>query len=142
MAVLALRKGAGDEPELLLERNFRYSVGKRVIELPAGTLDVAGEEPAACARRELIEETGFRAERVRRLFSILPSPGLLTERLVVFAATGLTEGRPEPEAGEWIECFWVPWRKALRMVRKGEIEDAKTICGILYGEAFGLPAVS
>jgi ADP-ribose pyrophosphatase len=136
VAILALRRQAGGALEMLLERNYRYSVGDYVLEIPAGTLDRPGEEPLACARRELIEETGYRAAALRPLLAILPSPGLLTERLTIFVAEEVTSGPADPEPGEVIEVVWVPWAEVLRMVRDRKIEDAKTITAILYYELF------
>lgn len=136
VAVLAFRHGENGEREVLFERNYRYTVGRYLVEIPAGTLDRSAESPEACARRELEEETGFRAEKLESLFSVLPSPGFLDERLTVFAAEDVTAGGAAPEAGELIEVVWVPWAEALRMVRENEVEDGKTIAAILYYEAF------
>jgi len=136
VAILALRRRTDGTREILLERNYRYAFGRWCIEIPAGTLDQPGESPEDCARRELIEETGFRALEMSKLFTITPAPGVLTERLTIF----LTEG-PEPavaalEPGELIEIVWTPWAEVLRMIRTGEIEDAKTIAAVLYYESF------
>lgn len=140
VAVLAVRRGADGGREVLLERNYRYAVGRYVTEIPAGTLDRPDELPADCARRELREETGYRAGRMVELLSILTSPGFLTERLTVFMADDVEPGEAAPEAGELIQTTWVPWPEAVRRVRDGEIEDAKTVAAILYWEALGLAA--
>lgn len=137
VAILAFRRGATGHREVLLERNYRYSVGRYIIEIPAGTLDRPGEPLEDCARRELEEETGCRAAEIRPLVSILPSPGFLTERLTVFVAEEVVEGAAAPEPGELITVLWLPWAEALDMVRRGEIEDAKTIAAMLYYDRFG-----
>ncbi len=120
-----------DDKHICLIRNYRVAVGKTLIELPAGTLE-PGEDPQATAFRELIEETGYRAEHMQRLHAFYAAPGILDEQMALFAATGLTAGEPEREAGEQIENLLVSWEEALDMVRLGEICDAKTIVGLLY----------
>jgi ADP-ribose pyrophosphatase len=120
---------------ILLERNWRYAMEREMIEIPAGTLD-PGEDPAACAVRELAEETGYRAGRVESLLAIHPSPGFLSERLAIYLAHDLTPGRPEREAGEEIENWIVPVDEVLAMIRDGRITDAKTVAGVLYWDRF------
>jgi ADP-ribose pyrophosphatase len=137
VGILAFRCGASGRREVLLERNYRYSVGRYITEIPAGTLDKPGESLEECARRELEEETGCRAGRVRQLVALLPSPGFLSERLTIFVAEDVSEGQAAPEPGELIAVLWVPWDETLNMVRRGEIEDAKTIAAVLYYELFG-----
>ena len=114
---------------------FRVAVGETLIELPAGTLD-PGEDPAEAARRELIEETGYRAETIERLCEFFMSPGILNERMVVFVATGLQPGETALEAGEQIEPLLVTLPEALELVRNGEIRDAKSIAALLFYERF------
>lgn len=116
-----------------LIRNWRIALERTLIELPAGTLNV-GEDPAAAAARELAEETGYRAGKLVSLGSFYLSPGILDERMYLFVATDLQAGSPAREVGEQIENLVVPWNEALRMVRDGEIEDAKTIVGLLLVE--------
>lgn len=120
-----------DEDHVCLIRNFRASVSQALIELPAGTLE-ANEDPAACANRELAEETGFRAENIELLHRFYLSPGILDEQMHLFLATNLTSGSAAREAGEEIENRIVPWREAIGMIDDGEIFDAKTIVGLLY----------
>jgi len=119
---------------VLLERIWRYAVAGRLLEIPAGTLE-AGETGAACAVRELAEETGYRAGAVEPLITIYTSPGFLTERITIFAATDLAPGEPAREPGEQIENVLVPVDEALAMIADGRIDDAKTVCGLLlaYG---------
>ena len=116
-----------------LVRNFRVAVGQTLVELPAGTLEPA-EPPQETAIRELREETGYTAQRWRELPAFFMSPGILHERMHLFVAEGLTAGPPAREAGEEIENLVVPWREAVAMAERGEIEDAKSLVGILLWE--------
>jgi len=120
---------------VLLEKNWRYALGREMLELPAGTLD-AGEDPRACAARELAEETGWRAGRLESLLVIHPSPGVLSERLEIFLADDLAPGKPEREAGEQIENVLVPLDEAYQMIRDGRITDAKTVAALLFWRTF------
>ncbi len=115
---------------VLLIRQYRYAVGRELLELPAGILE-PDEPPEVCAARELEEETGYRAERIERLCSFYTTPGGTNEMLHVFLAQGLTPGRPRPEMDERIEVMSVPLEKALSMVERGEIVDGKTLIGLL-----------
>jgi len=127
---------AFSEPgRVLLEKNWRYALGREVIELPAGTLD-EGEDPRACAARELAEETGYRAGRLESLLVIHPSPGILSERLEIFLADDLTPGEPNREAGEQIQNVLVPLDEAYQMIRDGRITDAKTVAALLFWRTF------
>jgi ADP-ribose pyrophosphatase len=121
--------------KVLLERNWRYPIAAEVLELPAGTLE-AGEDPAACAARELAEETGYRAGRVDPLLTIHPSPGILLERLTIFFAHDVEPGEPDREPGEQIENRVVRLEEAFEMIRDGRITDAKTVAGLLYWDRF------
>ncbi len=120
-----------DGDRVCLIRNYRIAVGKTLIELPAGTLE-PDEDPAATAGRELIEETGYRADRLEKLCEFSMSPGILNERMHLYAAYGLTAGPTAREPGETIENLVVAWDEAMRMVFDGSIEDAKTLVGLLY----------
>lgn len=118
-----------------LIRNFRVAVGETLIELPAGTLE-AGEDPLESARRELAEETGYRAGRLEKLSEFYMSPGILRERMHLYLATELTAGQEGREPGEEIENLLVSWREAIEMVQSGAIHDAKTLVGLLYYDRF------
>jgi len=120
-----------DDDHVCLIRNYRVAVNKTLIELPAGTLE-PGEDPAATAARELIEETGYRAGRVEKLREFTMSPGILNERMHLYLARDLTPGPTALEGGEEIETFVVEWDEAMRMVFDNSIEDAKTLIGLLH----------
>jgi len=124
-----------DDGRVVLIHNFRLTAGKTLLELPAGTLE-PGEDPEHCARRELLEETGYRADHFERLAAFYPSPGVLDERMYLFLATGLHEGPMALEPGEEIALAPAAWDDALAMARDGRIEDAKTLAGLLYYHAF------
>ena len=120
-----------EDEQVCLIRNFRVSVQKTLIELPAGTLEPP-EEPALTAARELIEETGYRAARLRHLHSFYLAPGILDEQMHLYLATDLESVGTAREPGEEIENLIVPWRQAIQFVFDGTIQDAKTIVGLLY----------
>ncbi|MDF1501759.1 NUDIX hydrolase [Roseisolibacter sp. H3M3-2] len=126
---------AGEDPQVLLIRQYRYAAGGYLWEIPAGRLD-AGEDPAACAARELREETGCTAERVERLTSILTAPGFTDEVIHLFMAVGLTMGEHAREADEFLTVEPMPLSRALAMIETGEIRDGKTICALLYAAGF------
>lgn len=121
---------------VLLIRQFRMPTRKRLWELPAGTRD-PGETPLQTARRELVEETGLRARRWRKLLQFYPSPGFCSEEMSVYLAEDLTEGEASPEPYEKIVKRWFDWKEALEMVAKGRIRDSKTIIALLHVEQFG-----
>jgi ADP-ribose pyrophosphatase len=121
----------GDDPHVLLIRQYRYAAEGYLYEIPAGRLD-EGEDPADCARRELQEETGCTAERVDPLVTIFTTPGFTDEKIHLFLATGLTNGAVAHEADEFLTVETMPLSQALTMVEQGEIQDAKTALGLLY----------
>ncbi|MBA63829.1 MAG: NUDIX hydrolase [Planctomycetaceae bacterium] len=119
-----------DDTHLCLIRNYRVSVGKELLELPAGTLEP--EEPhAVTAERELIEETGYRPSKLELVHSFYLSPGILDEQMHLYVATGLTQGEAAREEGELITNYVVSWKTALQLVKECKICDAKSIAGIL-----------
>jgi len=122
-----------DSEHICLIKNYRVSAGRYLIELPAGTLEPP-EPPDATARRELEEETGYRAAHWRFLQTFYLSPGILDERMHLFVASELTAGSPHREPGEEIENLIVRWDEALEWAESGRIEDAKTLVGLLLGE--------
>jgi ADP-ribose pyrophosphatase len=112
----------------------RVAVGRTLVELPAGTLD-REESLVDAARRELLEETGFRAGRIEAAGSFWMSPGILRERMHLFVAEDLTPGPQALEPGEQITTRVVAWSDAVAMCRDGRIDDAKTVAGILLVDA-------
>ncbi len=125
----------GADGKILLIRQYRLPVRRRLWELPAGRCD-PGESEEETARRELIEETGYRAGKLTRLLDFFPAPGFASERMIAFLAEELTAGEAEPEPYELIETRWVERTEALEMIRVNEIQDAKTIGTILYCQTF------
>ena len=120
-----------NDGRVCLIRNYRIAVGQTLIELPAGTLEPP-EPPHVTAERELIEETGYRAAKIEFLHAFYLSPGILDERMHLHLATGLTAGEAAREEGEEIENWLVPWDEAVSLVFSGQIQDAKTIVGLLW----------
>ena len=125
----------GADPTILLIRQFRYATGGPLWEIPAGTLD-PGEDPEACARRELLEETGVRAARLEPLTSIWTTPGFTNEVIHLYLATELTTGAASRERDEFIEVVPQPLSRVLELIHTGEIRDAKTLVGLLYMARF------
>lgn len=119
------------DPTLLLIRQYRHAAGGWLLEIPAGRLE-SGEAPDACARRELLEETGCTADRLEFLTTILTTPGFSDERIHLFAASGLSHGPTHREADEFIETVQVPLSDALQRIARGDIVDGKTIVAILF----------
>ncbi|MCH9627712.1 MAG: ADP-ribose pyrophosphatase [Chlamydiales bacterium] len=120
-----------DDDRVILIRNERYVVQETLWELPAGTLE-AGEEPLACAERELEEETGYRSGTISPLFECYSTPGFCNEKLFIFLAKDLTQVGQNLDATEKIEVVPTLIEQAHKMMRNGEIRDAKTIAALLY----------
>ncbi len=120
-----------DDEHVCLIRNYRISVESTLIELPAGTRE-PNEAPVVTARRELIEETGYQAGKLTPLHEFYLSPGILDERMHLYVATDLVHVGANREIGEEIENLVVPFSQAVAMIQTGEIQDAKTIVGILF----------
>lgn len=128
---------AGEDPQLLLIRQYRYAAEAFIYEIPAGRLD-PGETPLECAIRELREETGCTAERVEPLITIYTTPGFTDEKIHLFMATGLSMGASHREADEFIEVVTRPLSEVLQMIERGEIVDGKTLIAILYAAGYRL----
>ena len=122
---------SGKEPRVLLEHQYRHAAQQYLWELPAGRID-KGEKPMPAAKRELMEETGYRAKRWRRILYFFASPGFVGEPMSLFLAEGLSLGEATPEDDEVIHNEFVPLSTAVKMVIGGKIRDAKTICGVLW----------
>lgn len=117
-----------------LLRQYRHAAGGWIWELPAGKLE-PGEPPLETARREIIEEAGCTADTWRPLGGIVSSPGVFTEIIHLFLATGIRPATQQTEAGEVIEVHWVPLEHACRRALDGEIVDGKTCIGLLRAQA-------
>lgn len=129
-----------DQNRVLMVRQFRLPAQDFLLEIPAGGVD-PGEEVEAAAQRELREETGYRAQRLRKIAGFYVSPGYVTEFIHVFLATGLSHDPEEADADEDIVVQPVPLLEAVRMVESGQVRDAKSIVGILLAaKALGAPA--
>jgi len=118
-----------DDGKVILVRQYRHAVGKFLLEIPAGTLE-PDEGPMECARRELVEETGYEAENLAKLAEILPAPGYTDEHIHIFLATRLTSAEQKLQDDEVLQVQPTPLDTALDMIRQGKIQDAKTIIGL------------
>jgi len=115
---------------ILMVRQFRLAAGRVLLEIPAGSME-AGEDPQACAARELEEETGYKPGAIRKLFSAFLSPGYSTEQVHAYVATNLQDGTVHLDAGENVSVVAVPEGEIEERIARGEIEDAKTIAALL-----------
>lgn len=127
------------DPEVLLLRQYRYASGGYLYEIPAGLPDGPDEPWDDCARRELEEETGMRAGTLRRLTSILTTPGFTDERIRLYVAERLTPGSSNLDHDEFVEVQRRRFSEVVEMVRFGEIVDCKSVATILYVAAFLAP---
>jgi ADP-ribose pyrophosphatase len=116
---------------VILIRQFRYAAGETLLEVPAGTLD-PGETPEETALRELVEETGYHANRLEKLAEFFPSPGILAERMHLFLATELEKREASPDADESLEIVELPWERALALEPGKDVRDAKTIVALSF----------
>jgi ADP-ribose pyrophosphatase len=125
----------GRDPTILLIRQYRYATGGALLEIPAGRLN-PGEDPRACAERELLEEVGVTAGRLERLTTIWTTPGFTDERIHLFWAADLTAGQHAREPDEFIEVTPKPLSEILTLIRSGAISDAKTALALLFVAGF------
>jgi ADP-ribose pyrophosphatase len=124
-----------EDPQVLLIRQYRYAADGYLFEIPAGRLD-HGESPRDCAVRELKEETGCTAQQVDHLTTFYTTPGFTDERIHLFMATGISAGETKHEADEFLDLQPMLLSQALERVEKGEIQDAKTVIGLLFAAGF------
>jgi ADP-ribose pyrophosphatase len=129
VAVLAVT----DAGELVMERQFRYPLGRDMIEVPAGKID-PGEDPLATARRELREETGYSAAEWTHVATIHLAIGYSNEHIEIYLAQGLTQDKARLDDEEFLEVFTLPLAKALGWVREGKITDSKTVSSLFWAE--------
>ena len=125
----------GEDPQVLMIRQYRYAAAGYLYEIPAGRLD-QGESPRDCAVRELKEETGCTAERFDHLLTMYTTPGFTDEKIHLFMATGLIAGETKHEADEFLDLHPIRLSRALEMVEAGGIQDAKTALGLLFAAGF------
>jgi ADP-ribose pyrophosphatase len=118
------------DPDILLIRQYRHAAGKILFELPAGRIE-PGEKLLPAGKRELIEETGYRAKKWSKHTNYYASPGFLTETMTILLAEDLTLGQAAPEDDEKIEIHMTPLSEVLRLIHDGKIQDGKTLIGVL-----------
>ena len=126
----AVMMAVDESGRVLLVRQYRMPADKYLWELPAGRLD-EGETALQAAKRELREETGYRARTWKKLVTFWASPGYVAEKMTIFLATNLTAGQAEPMDDERIETRWFTCRELAGLIRNGKIEDGKTMLGFL-----------
>ena len=117
-----------------LVRQHRVAADEITLEIPAGKLDSAGEDPFVCAQRELEEETGLRAKRWHPLTTILTTPGFSSERIALYLATDLTSAKAHPDEDEFLRVVRMPLKEAVAMVMHGELRDAKSAVALLLAD--------
>ena len=119
--------------DICLIKQYRYAIRKYVIELPAGKLEI-GETPIGCAKRELEEEIGFEAKKIRFLTMFYPAVGFVNEEMHLFLAEDLKKTNTNPDEDEFIELIPKTLDQAVEMIYSGEITDAKTIIGLVWAQ--------
>jgi ADP-ribose pyrophosphatase len=132
----AVMMAVDDKKRILLVRQYRLPAEAYLWELPAGRLD-EGEKPLQAAKRELAEETGYKARTWTKLASFFASPGFVKERMTVFMATGLVQGEAAPMDDERIETRWFKRKEVAEMIESGKIVDGKTIIGFFMAKHRG-----
>ena len=122
---------------VILIKQYRYAVGGFIWEIPAGTLN-PGESPIECAKRELVEETGYSANKLEKLTEIVPVPGYSDERIHIYLATGLKKAVQNLDRDEMLDVHEIDMDEALKMIAKGKIIDSKTISGLYLASIYGM----
>lgn len=115
---------------IVMVRQYRHPVGEVTLELPAGKID-PNESLLSCVKRELAEETGYTAAKIKPLIQYWPTPAFADEVLHLYVATGLKAGKMHADDDEFIEAVTVPFKKAIAMIKNGRIRDSKTVVGLL-----------
>jgi len=128
-AIIPLFDSSVSNPRILMVQQYRYVVGELTCEIPAGKLD-SEESAVSCARRELEEETGYRARRVKKLISFWPTPAFNNEIIHIYTAEGLYKGKFNPDDDELIQPEIMTLKQITRKIESGDIKDSKTIIGI------------
>jgi len=131
----AVMMAVDDKRRILLVRQYRLPARDYLWELPAGRVD-PGETVLQAARRELREETGFRATRWQKLATFFVSPGFLAEKMTIYLATGLKSGEQQPMEDERIEMKWFTQSELDIMIQRGQVKDAKTMVGFMTWERY------
>jgi ADP-ribose pyrophosphatase len=122
-----------DKQNIVLVKQYRYPINQITYEIPAGKID-KGETPIKCARRELKEETGYKAKRLEALLSFYPTAAFSTEILYIFVAFDLKDGKENLDEGELLSKEIVSFKNAIKMIKNAKIKDSKTIIALLYFE--------
>ena len=129
VGVVAVREG-----RVCLVRQYRCALGRVTLEIPAGKLDFPGEDPLECAKRELREETGLKAEEWRKLVALRTTPGFCNETIHMYMARGLSQGERDLDDDEFLNVEWMPIERVTNMILEGRIEDSKTIAAVLMAK--------
>jgi ADP-ribose pyrophosphatase len=127
--------------KVLLVRQYRHAAARTLLEIPAGTLE-PGEDPLACAIRELQEETGYKPGKIEKIGGIYTAPGYTSEFIHLYLATDLNESRLAADEDEFIEVLHVPFADALQMIQDAEIADGKSVSGLLLAQKTHPPAMT
>lgn len=124
---------AETEKGIALVRQYRYAYKEELYEIPAGKLN-AGEYPEKAAARELSEETGLVADSMKLLTVLYPTPGYTNEKIYIYKAEGLSEGKEHLDQDEFLDTVYIPRAEVLNMIQDGRIKDGKTIAAVLISE--------
>lgn len=124
-----------NDGEIIMVRQFRKSVEKPLLEIPAGKIEI-NEEPKETALRELFEETGYSSNKMEYIIEFYTSPGFSNEKIYLFLATELEKGNANPKDDEYIKIEKFDIMELVEMVKRGEINDSKTIIAILLAEKY------
>lgn len=123
-----------EDGNVTLVRQHRVAIDKTTFEIPAGKLDLKGEDPFVCAKRELEEETGLHAENWQLLTTLATTPGFCNERIAIYLATGLTQHEQHTDEDEFLNLVKMPLQEAVAHCMNGHFTDGKTIVGLLMAQ--------